>query len=165
MGGGVFRGRAGSLRETWGWDENWTLSEWPITNDRPTDYTLIIQRWYGNGGHLLCKAQTIPSHNQYPLLSNMPSTWLPPLSAMASRRAERTVITCVCMWASVHVQMENYFQMYCSNTNTHCNNGAPEKKTLLGSRILHSDQVLLSTWNPPPPPSSIALVPDRGDMT
>ena len=84
-------------REAWGWDENWTVSEWPITNDRPTDCTLIIQRWYGNGGHLLCKAQTVPSHNQYPLLSNMPFTWLPPLSTIEALQAECMGIMSVCM--------------------------------------------------------------------
>lgn len=112
-----FRKEPSSLREACGWDENWTVSEWPITNDRPTDCTLIIQRWYGNGGHLLCKVQTVPSHNRYCLLSNMPSTWLPhPLQWECGRQNARASLMCMCAFTCVCENGE-LFYAYCSNTN------------------------------------------------
>lgn len=143
-----FRKEPSSLREACGWDENWTVSEWPITNDRPTDCTLIIQRWYGNGGHLLCKVQTVPSHNRYCLLSNMPSTWLPhPLQWECGRQNARAslmsscALTCACGNGEL-------FYIYCSNANRSCNNVPWKKPLLLRSHILCADQVR-STWNFP----------------
>lgn len=58
------------------------------------------------GAHLLFKVQTVPSHNQYCLLSNMPSTWLPhPL-----QWEEYTHPVFAHEHLRLHVKMEIYFQ-------------------------------------------------------
>lgn len=88
---------------------NWTVSEWMITNNRPTDCTFIIQRWYGNWGHFLCKARPVSSHNRYPLLSNMHSTWQPPsrppLSTVHHEADSQGPVVCVYVRESVCVPL------------------------------------------------------------